>query len=141
MPRAKGLATGFAAMALTASISGCVGVMVNMPEQTLAETSERRSLLGKGIDPVTTMTERTSQQREWCGITVMVVVLPVPLKLPVCESYTETSYGTDPQGTPIPLVKTSQRLQSQFYGCGPFMGMGAIMHSYRGNLLCGTFDG
>ncbi|PRA28383.1 hypothetical protein [Pseudomonas poae] len=56
-------------------------------------------------------------EREWCGMTLW-VGLPLPLQLPVCQSRPPPSY---------------------LYACGPFMFLGPIMHSYKGNALCGKF--
>ncbi|WP_256562514.1 MULTISPECIES: hypothetical protein [unclassified Pseudomonas] len=86
-------------------LSGCVGVVVSMPEKIAAyETT---------YDAPTT--------REWCGITLVAVVIPIPLKLPVCE------------------VQPGQRFTSPFYACGPFMVLGNIVHGYEGYGLCGKF--
>lgn len=94
---------------LSLFLSGCVGVVVSMPE----EQSSRTRLIEEETDSDTT--------REWCGVTLWAVIVPIPLKLPVCKLH---------QG---------QSLTSPLYACGPLMILGPIVHGYEGNALCGMF--
>ena len=67
------------------------------------------------------------------------VVLPVPLKLPVCSTYTEAAFGHDRFGDERVLMYTTHRVDKNPYlnACGPFMFLAPIMHGYEGNALCG----
>jgi hypothetical protein len=82
----------------------CVGVTVSVPEKETYQQFNKE---------VTT--------RAWCGVTLWAVVVPIPLKLPVCELYKD------------------QSLTTPFYACGPFMFMGHFVHGYEGYVLCGVF--
>ena len=102
--------TAIAAMSL--SLTGCVGVVVSIPEP------ERERI------PLTyQQTDSDLTTRAWCGLTLWAVIVPIPLKLPVCKLH---------QG---------QSLTSPFYACGPLMTLGPIFHGYAGNALCGKFTG
>ncbi len=97
----------FIVIAVCICLAGCVGVVVSMPDP---ET---------GI-PLTYQAEDGDQTtREWCGITLWAVIVPIPLKLPVCKLHKQ------------------QTLTSPFYACGPLMFLGPISHGYEGNGLCG----
>lgn len=91
------------AMALT--LSGCVGVSVSTRE---AGSQYERA-------------DSEETQREWCGVTLWAVIVPIPLMLPVCK------------------VRPGQSMASPLYACGPLMVLGPIMHGYEGNALCGVF--
>eukprot|EP01133_Synstelium_polycarpum_P004164 gene4164-4857_t len=71
-------------------LTGCVGIHLALPDDKDAHTNTR---------PQPT-------KREWCGMTVWAVV-PLPLKLPMCNS---------------PPAK------SPLYACGPFMFLAPLMH-------------
>lgn len=93
---------------LSLFLSGCVGVTVSMPEAQSSRTS-----YDEDSDSDTT--------REWCGVTLWALIVPIPLKLPVCK------------------LHPGQSLNSPFYACGPLMVLGPIVHGYEGNALCGVF--
>lgn len=130
-----------ALLALTAfALHGCVGAWVDMPEEQVSKTAAHRRLIENAITPVITRTQKNSPERQWCGATLLVVILPIPLKLPVCESYSNAiAYGNDINGTEVPLLRSSRKISSDFHACGPFMFLGPLMHGYQGNALCGTF--
>lgn len=91
-------------------LSGCVGVVVSVPEEHKIYT------------PLTDQkTDSDLTTRAWCGVTLWAVVVPIPLKLPVCK------------------LHVGQSLTSPFYACGPLMILGPIAHGYQGNALCGVF--
>ncbi|WP_241108112.1 hypothetical protein [Pseudomonas sp. MPFS] len=141
-PKYLGSATikGLLCTLIVLGLSGCVGAWVDMPEKQESTTVAYQQLVKNGTHPVITHTEKTSPQRRWCGTTIWAVILPIPLKLPVCESYDSAiSYGNDAHGTPTPLLRSSQTLGSTFHACGPLMFMAPILHGYQGNALCGTF--
>jgi len=58
-------------------LTGCVGVMVSVPEERTSYTSP----------DLTT--------RAWCGVTLWAVIVPIPLQLPVCTLH-EGQYLTSP---------------------------------------------
>lgn len=94
---------------LSLFLSGCIGVSVSMPEGQSSQTS----LTDEESDSDTT--------REWCGVTLWALIVPIPLKLPVCK------------------LHKGQSISSPFYACGPLMILGPISHGYEGNALCGMF--
>ncbi|WP_256735540.1 hypothetical protein [Pseudomonas sp. dw_612] len=91
-------------------LTGCVGIEVS----TFGRETQRASL----IDPPSDSDQTT---RVWCGVTLWAVVVPIPLKLPVCK------------------LQKGQSLTSPMYACGPLMVLGPIVHGYEGNALCGVF--
>lgn len=121
------------------SLSGCVGAWVETPTKTTTKTAAYDQMSSYARTPVITRTQKVSSTREWCGTTLWVVIIPIPLKLPVCESYSEYAYGNDIHNVEKPMLFSSQTLSSPFYACGPFMFMAPLMHSYQGNGLCGVF--
>ncbi|MFG6206980.1 hypothetical protein [Pseudomonas retamae] len=125
--------------ALGFSLSGCVGAIVALPEKTTLKTDEYKALNARSIHPAVTRTVQSTPTREWCGITVWALIIPVPLKLPVCSSYSEQSFGRDAYGDEIVLLNSKQTVPSPFYACGPLMALGPIVHGYQGNALCGVF--
>ena len=120
-------------------LSGCVGVKFFSPETRVEKTATYNQLLARDTTPVITRTERSDASRQWCGISLWLVVLPVPLKLPVCSAYTETAYGNDIFGDERVLITTIHSVAKDPYlnACGPFMFLGPIGHGYEGNALCG----
>ncbi|MGY2441081.1 hypothetical protein [Pseudomonas sp. SDO52101_S400] len=130
-----------AALATTAclSLTACVGVGVSLPEKTTLKTDAYRAQSYRSTPPQITRTAKSTPVREWCGITVWALVVPVPLKLPVCTSYSEQSFGKDEFGNEAVLLNTQQKVPSPLYACGPFMVLGPIVHGYEGNALCGFF--
>ena len=93
------------AFVLITCLAGCVGAQLSVPDQKNEAVPDHRESSAK------------ETEREWCGMTLW-VGLPLPLKLPVCQSRPPPSY---------------------LYACGPFMFLGPIMHSYEGNFFCGKF--
>lgn len=129
------LVATFAALGL----SGCVGAWVDMPYRQVSKTEAHQTLIGHSMKPVITHTQKSTPERQWCGATLLVLILPIPLKLPVCESYSATAYGDDINGVEVPLLYTNRKISSDFYACGPFMFLGPIAHGYQGNAVCGVF--
>ncbi|MBV6290100.1 hypothetical protein KUO17_24255 [Pseudomonas sp. MAFF 301350] len=127
-----------AALALLC-LSGCVGVKFASPQTRVEKTEAYNQLLGRDTTPVITRTQRSDSTRQWCGISLWLIVLPVPLKLPVCSTYTEAAFGNDRFGDERVLVYTTHSVDQDPYlnACGPFMFLAPIMHGYEGNALCG----
>lgn len=123
---------------MAATLTGCVGMVINTPEKSFDKIPEGYPQARQEAAPRVSGTERSWEQREWCGIKVVIAVVPIPLQLPLCTSYHETSYSSDAEGRPI-VLRATQTLTARFYGCGPLMVLGPIMQSYRGNMFCGTF--
>lgn len=121
------------------SLTACVGVGVSLPEKTTLKTDAYRAQSYRSTPPQITRTSKSTPVREWCGVTVWALVVPVPLKLPVCTSYSEQSFGKDEFGNEAVLLNTQQKVPSPLYACGPFMMLGSIVHGYQGNALCGVF--
>ncbi|WP_313326408.1 hypothetical protein [Pseudomonas qingdaonensis] len=120
-------------------LNGCVGFKSASPQTRVEKTDTYRQLLGRDITPHITRTERSEATWEWCGISLWLVVLPVPLKLPVCSTYTEAAFGHDRFGDERVLMYTTHSVDKNPYlnACGPFMFLAPIMHGYEGNALCG----
>ncbi|MFJ2479810.1 hypothetical protein ACIOWE_05990 [Pseudomonas sp. NPDC087598] len=93
-------------IALTLTLTGCVGASVSTLEPVPRSAPQNSSVETK---------------REWCGVTLWAVVVPVPLKLPVCK------------------LQNGQHLSDPLYACGPLMFWGPLLHGYEGNALCGVF--
>ncbi|MFP0195356.1 hypothetical protein ACKJSM_09310 [Pseudomonas sp. PHC1] len=125
--------------ALCLCLSGCIGAIVSLPEKTTAKTDAYRAQSYRSVTPQISRTVTSTPTREWCGITVWALVIPVPLKLPVCTSYQEQSFGSDETGNEVVLLNTQQKVPSPFYACGPLMTLGPIVQGYQGNALCGVF--
>ncbi len=121
------------------SLTACVGVGISLPEKVTLKTDAYRAQSYRSFPPQITRTARSTPTREWCGITVWALVIPVPLKLPVCNSYDEQSFGSDEFGREVVLLNTQQTVPSPLYACGPLMVLGPIVHGYEGNALCGVF--
>jgi len=84
-------------------LTGCVGVSVEVPQER------------------TSYSYQDQTRREWCGVTVWALIVPIPLKLPVCE------------------LHEGQYLTSPFYACGPLMFLGGLSPAYEGFGPCGMF--
>ncbi|VEF13067.1 Uncharacterised protein [Pseudomonas fluorescens] len=125
--------------ALGFSLSGCVGAIVALPQKNTQRTDEYKAVSARSMPPAVTRTVQSTPTREWCGITVWALIIPVPLKLPVCSSYSEEFFGRDASGNEIVLLYAKQTVPSPFYACGPLMVLGPIVHGYQGNALCGVF--
>lgn len=110
-----------------------------LPEKTTLKTEEFKALSARSIPPAVTRIVQSTPTREWFGITVWALIIPLPLKLPVCASYSEQSFGRDAYGDEIVLLNSKQTVLSPFYACGPFMVLGPVVHRYQGNALCGVF--
>ncbi|MGE1176261.1 hypothetical protein [Pseudomonas sp. BW7P1] len=130
--------TGMAAT-LCLCLTGCVGAIVSLPEKTTLKTDAYKSQYHGAITPRISRTVTSTPTREWCGITLWALVIPVPLKLPVCTSFSEQSIGHDELGKEVVMLDSQQKVPSPFYACGPFMVLGPIVHGYQGNALCGVF--
>jgi hypothetical protein len=82
-------------------------------------------------------TKKLISHTAWCGITLWALI-PIPLKLPVCEHYMEATY-VDNEPTSITVNLTNNY---SFYACGPFMWISmGLVHGYEGNFLCGKTKG
>ncbi|WP_426204720.1 hypothetical protein [Pseudomonas sp. TWP3-1] len=121
------------------SLTACVGVGLSFPEKITLKTDAYKAQSSRSITPQISRSSRSTPTREWCGITVWALIVPVPLKLPVCESYYEQSFGNDQFGREAVLLNTQQKVPSPLYACGPFMVLAPIFHGYEGNALCGVF--
>ena len=93
----------FTVIALT--LSGCVGVSVST-----RKPGDQYEQADSG-----------ETHREWCGVTLWAVIVPIPLKLPVCK------------------MRSGETFVTPMYACGPLMILGPIVHGYQGNALCGVF--
>ncbi len=128
-------------------LSGCVGVSLQEKDRIinvnpknsfeLRANSHTGSLNGDHKPWYTEShpengTKKLISHTAWCGITLWVLI-PIPLKLPVCENYMEATYENNE-----PTSVTVHLKDSRIYACGPFMwvAMGKNPY-YEGNFLCG----
>jgi len=65
--------------------------------------------------PVEIKTRRFNNNRSWCGLTIWVGI-PIPLWLPVCQTYTELTIEDG-----VPVSARERYLQREGFMCGPFM--------------------
>ncbi len=115
---------------LMMGLSGCVGMYVS---ETLVTSSSE--IVKPEYGPVSntfTGPVKESYGNKWCGVSLMVVAIPIPLMLPVCESYRETEYKNGE-----PIETTLVEIKEPLYACGPLMWLGPAFHGYEGNILCG----
>ncbi|WP_260620476.1 hypothetical protein [Pseudomonas protegens] len=138
-PVRRAMKSALVATLAALGLSGCVGAWVDMPYMQVSKTDAHQRLIGNSMKPVITHTQKSTPERQWCGTTLLVVILPIPLKLPVCESYSATAYGDDINGVEVPLLYTNRKISSDLYACGPLMFLGPIAHGYQGNAVCGVF--
>ncbi|QBF28945.1 hypothetical protein EXN22_25855 [Pseudomonas tructae] len=124
-------------VAILLSLTGCVGATVVLPEKQTSPTGAHRILRLKNITPKVSKSEKYNVTREWCGVTLWAVVVPVPLLLPVCRTYSEVAYGPDIDGDQVVLFNARQTISSPMYACGPMMILAPIIHGYEGNQICG----
>jgi hypothetical protein len=120
-------------------LSGCIGVVVSLPEKETIETAAFKLQSDRSTPPKISGIVKSNLTRQWCGITLWALIIPVPLKLPVCSSYSEEYFGVDDRGNDVVLLKSNQTVPSPFYACGPLMMLGPIVNGYEGNALCGVF--
>jgi hypothetical protein len=126
-------------LCLCLCLSGCVGAIVSMPEKITLKTDAYKAQSYRAITPSISRTVKSPPVREWCGVTVWALLIPLPLKLPVCTSYEEQAYGNDEFGKETVLLYSQQKVDSPFYACGPLMLLAPIVHGYQGNAVCGVF--
>lgn len=126
------------AVAMMLCLTGCVGVTVAMPDKQTLPSQAYEQLRLNAITPVISKTQKSDVTRQWCGVTLWALVIPIPLQLPVCETYSEAAYGADANGKQVILFNTKQRISASLHACGPAMFFGPIVSRYEGNALCGT---
>ncbi|MBK2267826.1 hypothetical protein [Francisella philomiragia] len=61
-------------------------------------------------------------ERQWCGITIMAIIVPIPLWLPLCKSTRTVTYKDN-----IPKKVVSTYPNSKLYACGPGIWIGTGM--------------
>src|SRR3989338_11335204 len=88
---------------LLITVGGCVGIHTDTQQ---SKTSRAPSIYyangtkhfwSKSDHPTNGIVTLESE-REWCGVTLWAII-PIPLKLPVCESYTKVTLKINKQPT------------------------------------------
>ncbi|KJK09417.1 MULTISPECIES: hypothetical protein [Pseudomonas] len=126
------------ALTMMLCLTGCVGATVALPYKQTYPSQADQPLRLNASPPVIRKTQKSDVTRQWCGITVWALIVPIPLQLPVCESYSEEAYGADANGEQVILFNTKQRIRPTLYACGPIMILGSIASRYEGNAFCGS---
>lgn len=115
---------------ITLNLSGCVGFSLS----TL-ETMEYTDNPMRARDHYTRIESgvvKTTTRNRWCGITLF-IGLPLPLELPICETYQEITFKNNRR-----VAATDKYLKTHSYTCGPFNWIPwAMAYSWEGNFFCG----
>lgn len=120
-------------------LSGCVGVGVttgnNKYSENINDVNIKKYSNPKpwdGVNHIPDETVTVKSEFEWCGITIMAIIIPIPLWLPVCKSYTDVTFVNNQPST-ITIVRPNHIL----YACGPGVWLGTgFMHGYDGPQFC-----
>lgn len=116
-------------------LTGCVGI--NAPTTKVLsynienEKDSSASAWNKMPHPVNGKIT-TKSTREWCGPTVWALI-PIPLWLPVCKSYTDVTFKNN---VAVKVERSSPN--SKLYACGPFMPFLGVSGTSVG--YCGSAD-
>lgn len=126
---------------LVLMLSGCVGIETDHPKSKTTKITEiakfadiyvvdyKRKLWSKTTHPVNGIVILKSE-RVWCG-SILWVVFPIPLKLPLCENYRAFTFVDDK-----PVLEVEKWVSGPSYHmCGPFIYM-ASMITPRGGRFC-----
>ena len=117
------------ALAALFSLSGCVGLQTHTPTNQTSPATDGYRIDGtqhfwsQSEHPVNgTLTLRS--EYEWCGA-VLWAIVPLPLILPVCKSYSRVNFADGK-----PTTNESRGVAfSSFHGCGPGVWLATgIMH-------------
>lgn len=101
-------------LVLLVCVSGCMGLSI--PEVETEVHHDKFALSSHKYSNISHPSDgrlKLDSKNVWCGF-ILWAILPIPAKLPVCESYEEVSY-TEDQPTEI----TEVRVRHFLYGCGP----------------------
>lgn len=121
---------------LLITVGGCVGIHTDTQQ---SKTSRAPSIYyangtkhfwSKSDHPTNGIVTLESE-REWCGVTLWAII-PIPLKLPVCESYTKVNFKNN---EPTTLSEGWVTLGS-FYGCGPGVWLGSAISNGKEPSFC-----
>jgi uncharacterized protein YceK len=124
---------------VTCLLSGCAGISVSQgskrDEQALVNQSsftlKNGSVLqwDKTPHPIDGNLVVESDTN-WCGLTVWAII-PLPMLLPVCKSYTEVSFSKN-----LATTKIRNEQQTFFALCGPALWMLSSSESRKGGHFC-----
>ena len=120
-------------------ISGCAGVSVSRGaervEQPLANQlslslKNGNTLLWSQTPHPTDGKLIVESETNWCGLTVWAII-PIPMLLPVCKSYTEVTFSKN-----LPTTQTRYEQQTFFAICGPGVWWLSSATSNKGGYFC-----
>lgn len=107
------------------SIGGCVGIHTETqkskksPATNVYYKNGTKHLWSQNEHP-TNGSVTVESERRWCGLTLWAIV-PIPLKLPVCNKYIKVSFENN-----VPAIRTEGWVDvGNFYGCGPGVWLGS----------------
>lgn len=107
-------------------LTACVGIesiKTATPESSPIERTEYSKYVSddKNLTPPWAGTAHSENgsvqfntQKSWCGVAVWAAIIPIPLILPVCKSYTEVSFENN---TPKTITRVDTKETT--YACGP----------------------
>lgn len=112
-------------------LSGCVGYTAigGHTERTKKATPSSEEEFGAKTHPENGSVI-TESERRWCGLTLWAVI-PVPLMLPVCKSYTEATFANN-KLVSYREVSVNQR----WYICEPLRYVGSRLFPMAPQGLC-----
>ncbi len=117
---------------LITQISGCIGVGFSRPVYSSYDMPKKLTRLSENNE-IKDGKVIVNYKREWCG-PVIGIVIPIPIMLPVCESFKELTYK---EGSVIHVA--DKIVTGRMYACGPFMCALNIGHGYEDyGFICGS---
>ncbi|WP_407364491.1 hypothetical protein HKW97_25015 (plasmid) [Pseudomonas luteola] len=101
-------------------LNGCVGIHTEFQQSKISHATDTYHINGsehlwsESEHPKNGRVTLESEQR-WCGVTLWAVILPVPLKLPVCKEYIKVEFENN-----MPVTRKKGWVSiDNFYACGP----------------------
>ncbi|MBK2267825.1 hypothetical protein [Francisella philomiragia] len=111
-------------------ISSCIGVIVPTEDDIhittitrndyqLYENNRVKTIYLDKIEHPKNGAVEVYSERQWCGITIMAIIVPIPLWLPLCKSKQTVIYEDNK-----PKEEVSTYPNSKLYACGPGIWIG-----------------
>jgi len=124
---------------LAFNLSGCAGYWLSHSATTTTDASNHTMILSGLQGSTQHHPENGSaiydREARWCGLTLWAVV-PIPLMLPVCHSYSEVTFSNDK-----PIKRVDHYVGGSGYLCGPFVLIPTGMDNGTSHFCSGKFHG
>ena len=120
-------------------LSGCAGISVSrgarkveqpLVNQLNLSLKNGRTLQWDQTPHPSDGTLIVESETNWCGLTVWAII-PIPMLLPVCKSYTEVTFSNN-----LPLTHIRYEQQTFFAICGPGVWWFSKAASNKGGHFC-----